>query len=76
MTKLKDLIFNREKLRKYDELQAWKDKIEANMVFIPQSCNQVLGEYVISNAPMPLPDHIKQIILSAFDAEIKKLDEE
>lgn len=74
--KLTDLLFNREKLRKFDELREWREKIEANMVFIPQSCNQVLGEYTITRAPLPLPKNIQEIILSALDAEIKKLDEE
>lgn len=69
--KLKDLIFNREKLRKYDELKEWREKF-AQMVEIP----------LIHIAPrhafvgVPLPDNIKQIILSALDAEIQKLDEE
>ncbi len=38
------------------------DKVESSYVFYP--------------IPKTLPDHIKQIIVSALDAEIKKLDEE
>lgn len=73
--KLKDLVFNREKLRKYDELKEWRERF-ADMVDIPTwrmlircGCNDNI-------AALPLPDHIKQIIVSALDIEIKKLDEE
>lgn len=68
--KLKDLIFNREKLRKYDELKEWKDKFN-NMVELPMSIvppHSIVG--------LLLPAHIKQIIVDALEAEIKKLDEE
>lgn len=68
--KLKDLIFNREKLRKYDELTEWKDNFEnivkLPMAIVPRRC--IVG--------VQLPDHIKQIIVSALEAEIKKLDEQ
>lgn len=73
--KLKDLIFNREKLRKYDELNEWKEKFEQNIVFIAQDCDGMYDGYVSINAPMPLPDEIKNIIVSSIDAEIAKLNE-
>ncbi len=66
MAKIKELVADREKLAKYDELKAWKEKFEAEQVFIMRGCP----------LPHPFPDHIKQIIVSAIDAEIKKLDEE
>lgn len=68
--KLKDLILNREKLRKYDELKEWKghfkDMVELPMSMVPPHC--IVG--------LPLPSHIKQVIVDALEAEIKKLDEE
>lgn len=68
--KLKDLVFNREKLRKYDELEQWKDKF-SNMVELPMS---IVSPHSIVG--LQLPAHIKQIIVDALEAEIKKLDEE
>lgn len=76
--KLKDLIFNREKLRKYDELKEWRDKLESStfadkgimFMFECTSPHHLKGEY------RKFPDHIQDIFVSALDAEIKKLDEE
>lgn len=68
--KLKDLLCNREKLRKYDELKDAREffsKIDLN---IPIKFN-IDGAHEITIAPS-----IIEIILSALDAEIKKLDEE
>ena len=68
--KLKDLLFNREKLRKYDELKEWKENfsnmVEVPIVFFPPH----------SIVNLRLPNHIKQTIISALEAEIAKLDEE
>lgn len=71
--KLKDLLNNRDKLKKYDELKEWEKRF-ADMVDIPTwrmliscSCNDNI-------VALPLPDHIKQIIVSALEAEIAKLD--
>ena len=80
--KLKDLIFNREKLRKYDELKEWKEYFDENRIIIdargrkyyrPCSKETINGVEVVIDR---LPDNIKQIIISALDTEIKKLDEE
>lgn len=68
--KIKDLICSREKLRKYDELEQWKDKF-SNMVELPMS---IVSPHSIVG--LLLPAHIKQIIVDALEAEIKKLDEE
>lgn len=68
--KIKDLIFSREKLRKYDELKEWKEKFK-HIVDLPLCTlppNRIVG--------LELPDHIKQIIVDALEAEIAKLDEE
>ena len=68
--KLKDLLFNREKLRKYDELKEWKENF-SNMIEVPITLvprHNIVG--------LQLPDHIKKIIISALEAEIAKLDEE
>ncbi len=66
MTKIKELLANREALAKYDELKVWKEKFEDDQVLIVRGCP----------IPYPLPDLIKQTIVSALDAEIKKLVEE
>lgn len=80
--KIKDLIFNREKLRKYDELKEWREYFDENRIIIdargrkyyrPRSKEQINGFEVVIDR---LPDHIKQIIVSALDTEINKLDEE
>ena len=75
--KLKDLIFNREKLRKYDELKQWKDLFEQNNPKITQ------GQYNVSSmgiscgtSTFELPDNILKIFVDALEAEIKELDEE
>lgn len=68
--KIKDLLTNREKLQKYDELKEWKDKFK-HIVDLPLCTlppNRIVG--------LELPDHIKQIIVDALEAEIAKLDEE
>lgn len=68
--KLKDLLFNREKLRKYDELKEWKENF-SNMVEVPITLvprRNIVG--------LKFPEHIKKIIVEALEAEIAKLDEE
>lgn len=58
--KLKDLLKGRDKLRKYEELESWRDFIKKNSV--------ITAVYV--------PDNIHKIILDALNAEIKKMEEE
>lgn len=75
--KLKDLIFNREKLRKYDELKQWKDLFEQSKPKISQSYYNVTSMSIsCGTSTFELPDNIRKIIVDALDAEIKKLDEE
>jgi len=76
MAKIKELLAGREKLAKYDELTEWKERFERNYVLIPQDDKKVTGNCIFTLLPKPLPSHIKQIIVSALDAEIAKLDEE
>lgn len=80
--KLKDLIFNREKLRKYDELKEWKEYFTKNRIIIhtggreycrPHKKETIDGHTIVFDE---LPDHIKQIIVDALEAEIKKLEEQ
>lgn len=73
--KLKDLLKGRDKLRKYDELKEWRERFYG-MVGIPMW--HTLMNLANSNniVALPLPDHIKQIILDAIDAEMKKMEEE
>lgn len=73
--KLTDLLKNRDKLRKHDGLKEWEKRF-ADMVDIPTwrmliSCG--CNDNIVA---LPLPDHIKQIIVGALQAEIDKLDEE
>lgn len=67
--KLKDLLKGRDKLRKYDELKWWEGYFERGLII-----NKIDStfQYDIKS----LPDSIKQIILDALDAEIKKMEEE
>lgn len=58
--KLKDLLKGRDKLRKYEELEKWRDFIKENSL--------ITAVYV--------PDNVRKIILDALDAELKKMEEE
>lgn len=58
--KLKDLLKGRDKLRKYEELEEWRDFIKKNSL--------ITAVYV--------PDNIRKIIIDALDAEIKKMEED
>lgn len=75
--KLKDLIFNREKLRKYDELKEWKrafDNESAKLSVKLDSTNAM--EDLTWIMGVKFPDNIRKIIVDALEAEIAKLDEE
>ena len=56
--KLKELLKGRDKLRKYEELEKWRDFIKKNSL--------ITAVYV--------PDNIRKIIIDALDAEIKKME--
>lgn len=71
--KLKDLIFNREKLRKYDELKEWKECFGKDELYLNSAC-ALFGKD--GKLAVFIPDNIKQIIVDALEAEIKKLDEQ
>ena len=58
--KLKDLLKECDKLRKYEELEKWRDFIKKHSV--------ITAVYV--------PENIHKIILDALNAEIKKMEEE
>ena len=73
--KLKDLLKGRDKLRKYDELKAWRGRF-ADMVDIPTWNMMMCVARTDNVVALPLPNHIKQTILDALDAEIKKMEEE
>lgn len=75
--KLKDLIFNREKLRKYDELKEWKrafDNESAKLSVKLDSTNAM--EDLTWIIGVKLPDNIRKICVGALETEIKRLDEE
>lgn len=80
--KFKDLLTGRDKLRKYDELKEWREYFSVNRVLIntegssycrPRTRETVYGNFVVIDE---LPANIKQIIIGAIDAEIKKMEEE
>lgn len=80
--KLKDLLKGRDKLRKYDELKEWRKYFSVNRIIIntegrcyyrhPERKTICGHSFLIDE----LPANIKQIIIDALDAEIKKMEEE
>ena len=71
--KLKDLLKGRDKLRKYDELKEWKEYFGKDELYLNSAC-ALFGKD--EKLVVFIPDRIKQIILDALDAEIKKMEEE
>ncbi len=71
MAKISELVADREKLAKYDELTEWKENFTHEDIYLG-SPYMDFGNVLT----LTIPDHIKQIIVSALDAEIKELDEE
>lgn len=71
--KLTDLLFNREKLRKFDELREWSNYFSKDEIYLHSACATFGADEKLA---VFIPDDIRKIILSALDAEIKKLDEE
>lgn len=68
--KLKDLLNNRDKLQKYDELVKWRDEFA-------RKADPDLMPYSMEIIPLAsIPANVKQIILSALDAEITKMEGE
>lgn len=77
MAKIKELLAGRERLAKYDELTEWKRMFENDKPQIERGIYHVESSRVqCGTTTFDIPDHIKQIIVAALDAEIKKLDEE
>ena len=69
--KLQDLLSGRDKLRKYDRINGWRNFFnEVHAISGTNKDGRLLG------LTTEIPDNIKQIIISALDAEIAKLDEE
>lgn len=75
--KLKELLKGREKLRKYDELKEWKRLFENDKPKVEHAIYHAerTGISVGTNT-FEIPDYLKQIIISALEVEIAKLDEE
>lgn len=71
--KLTDLLKNRDKLRKHDELKEWKEYFGKDELYLNSAC-ALFGKD--EKLAVFIPDNIKQIIVDALEAEIKKLDEE
>lgn len=75
--KLKDLLLNRDKLRKYDELKQWVGYFIENGVSLYVPSLTVLDyDGTIAFGTFHIPDSIRKIIVDALEAEIAKLDEE
>lgn len=77
--KLKDLLKGRDKLREYDELTEWKRYFEHGMTTLshvvnPRIIDDDMPAWNITHSKIPV--NIKQIIINALDAEIKKMEEE
>lgn len=77
--KLKDLLKGRDKLRNYDELKEWREYFSVNRIIIntegrcyyrPHERETICGHSFLVDE---LPANIKQIIINALDAEIKKM---
>ena len=74
--KLKDLIFNREKLTKYDELKKWKDAFGNKEVKLSsKQATENDMEDLVWLFGLKVPDNIRKMIVDALEAEIEKLDE-
>lgn len=71
--KIKDLLASREKLAQYDELKEWKEYFGKDELYLNSAC-ALFGKD--EKLAVFIPDNIKQIIVSALEADIKKLDEE
>lgn len=71
--KIKDLIFNREKLRKYDELKEWKEYFGKDELYLNSACAMFGKDEKLA---VFIPSNIRKIIVDALEAEIKKLDEQ
>lgn len=67
---LKELLKGRKKLKEYDDLSKWKDYFDRNIIVARGDGKPF--EYIVEQ----LPDRIKDIITTALEAEIAKLDEE
>lgn len=67
--KLKDLLFNREKLRKYDELKETLEDFQESKRRI-----RYMTRHGIK--PIGMSEYVVNVIISALEAEIAKLDEE
>ena len=71
--KINDLIFNREELRKYDELKEWKEYFGKDELYLNSACAMFGKDEKLA---VFIPDNIRKIIVDALDAEIKKMEEE
>lgn len=69
--KLQELLKEREMLRKYDELQEWKDYFLKNIIV-----KEGGDEPRFTHTVVKLPDHIKEILVNALQAEIDKLEKD
>lgn len=77
MAKIKELLAGREKMKKYDELTEWKRLFEEGNTKLEQAHFYAESTMIsCGTTTFEIPDHIKEIIVSALDAEIAKLDEE
>lgn len=75
--KLKDLLKGRDRLRKYDELKKWKEKLNRSpYIYLSDATPKMIDAMGLSLWQEHVPQDIRKIIISAIDAEIKKMEEE
>jgi len=77
MVKIKELLANREKLAKYDELTEWKNVFEKTNLQLVEHIHHTEAAMISCGVrEFEIPSHIKEIIVNALDDDIKKLEEE
>lgn len=82
--KIKDLLFNREKLRKYDELKATLKSLSEIRKWLDEHKDKAIAwaetEVYIDRTITPYGIYLTRpaldVLITALEAEIKKLDEE
>ncbi len=75
--KLKDLIFNREKLRKYDQLNDLASYFRYAQETITGDGNGLILPNIRHEKDAPyMPQELFPAIIETLEAKIKKLDEE
>lgn len=74
---IEELLKGEEKLRKYKELNQWKDLFETNKPKVSQHLFHAECAMISCGTnTFEIPESINKIIVEALEAKIQKLDEE